>query len=192
MQTIKRVILIACVLNAGVQAHAQDDIGAIRDRMAGLETRLELIQKEIQFENLRRQQEQQRADAEQQASGGLPYIVSLGQIDERWVARLQHADGVTRTYSVGDLVSPSVRVSDIDDRGVTVAKLATTKAISPTRKTAVKAVDAAPQPQLVALKFLPLQPRAVLPAGMGTYPNGMPPGLGAPLPLPAPIPGMGR
>lgn len=182
----KRTFLTWAALALALQVHAQDDIGAMRDRMAGLETRLELIQKEIQFETLRRQQEQQRSDAEQLIGGGMPFIVSIGRIDDRWVARLQHSDGIIQSYGVGDLVAPFVRVSDIHERGVTVSKSLASKSVKASGKVSSKASEVEPRQQSIALKFLPVQQtRSAMPVG-GV---GMPPNIGAALPSPLPMAG---
>lgn len=187
----------SCVLRAGVlvcgfamafPVVAQEDIGVIKDRMIRLETSMEIIQKEIQYETLRRQQEQQRSDTEQMVAGVLPYVVSIAKLDERWIVRLQHDNGVINAYGVGDLITPMVRVSDISDRGVTVKKsMPSTQAKAASKKASDKGVVAEPQYQLIALKLLPLQ---------GQGPGMMPrPGVASPMlntPLPPPIPYMGR
>ena len=178
---------LVLALNSLSVVHAQEDIGAIRDRMVRLETSMEIMQKEIQFETLKRQQIALQADAEKTSAGSLPYIVSVGRVDDRWFARLQFDTGVVQSYRVGDLVLARTRVSEINENGVTVARSspASEKQNAKTG-TKPKSGDSA-QVELIALKLLPLQSTQT---GSSNGSQSMSPGLNSP--LPPPIPGRGR
>ena len=60
-----RGVVVACMFAGfSFSAVGQEDVGAMRDRMVRLENNMEVMQKEIAYETLRRQQEQQRDQQE--------------------------------------------------------------------------------------------------------------------------------
>lgn len=99
-----------------------EEVGQVRDKLARLEVQVEVMQKQFGVEQLRHTQETWRRQIEESATGVLPTVTAIFNYNEKWQTRLMFDSGVTRLLSVGDVVSPGVRIADITHSGVTIAK----------------------------------------------------------------------
>jgi hypothetical protein len=121
--------LCAALISAAIPqiTFAQSNIGEVRDRIANIETQVEILQKESQLVNARREYDKtifaDMKEKDLQISGNLPYILSISMVGPNWSTRLQFDTGIIRTFTEGELIFPAVRVLSIDLKGVTIEKL---------------------------------------------------------------------
>ena len=183
-QKAARVIAAVFAAMACGAVVAQEDVGAVRDRILRLESQVEIMQKEFNLEQMRLAHSQWRKNAEEQETGGMPSVVSVVKMGDQWQARLIYDTGATRALGVGDLIAPGVKLSDISFASVTAERLANGGARGKGKKVE-------PDRQFFALKLAPsylsnangqsasAQPSPVL---LGSGMNA--PSLSAPLPPP--------
>lgn len=184
-QKAARAIVAVIAAMACGAVVAQEDVGAVRDRLLQLESQVEIMQKEFNLEQMRLAHSLWRKNAEEQETGTMPSVVSVVKMGDQWQARLIYDTGATRVLGVGDLIVPGVRLSDISFASVTAERFGNGGARGKGKK-----VD--PERQFFALRLAPsylagaqqgqtnpVQPSPVmLGAGMNT------PSLAAPLPPP--------
>jgi hypothetical protein len=169
-------VAAACVASTGnAQVPDVEDLGQARERLARLEAQFELMQKEFGLEQMKQAQGTWRKQVDEMSTGALPTVTAIFRFDNKWQARLLFDSGVTRLLTNGDLVSPGLKVHDIAETGVTVAKFIPLNQRSPKAKKKNEE-----EIKLIPLKLTPLN---------GTPPSSFaqPPSLNVALPNPVPM-----